>query len=115
MEKVALNRAYSCLPSATFDRDQMNQCTQDFLLQYVGLHKLFQNKFGLKPKSHLMAELAFTSYTSPTAFWTYRDEDFGGFVAQMASRRGGANNPFSVGTSFFDRFAALHHVPSDLS
>ena len=75
--KVALNRAYSCLPSAAFDREQMNECTQDFLLQYVGLHKLAaaqgEYRWGLKPKSHMMAELAFATFTSPTTFWTYRD------------------------------------------
>ena len=37
---------------------------------------------------HLFLELC-SSGEQPARFWTYRDEDFGGSVAQLSRRRGG--------------------------
>ena len=112
----SLLECYQCLSEDTFESRKFSAATTKYALQYVGLSALANaqgvRRWAVKPKLHLFLELSVCAETTPSKYWTYRDESFGGFVSSMCERRGGALTPISVGTSFFDRFAALHEVPS---
>ena len=111
---LALADCYECLHKSTSDTSLFQTSAKNFALQMAGLHQLAKEqelkRWGFKPKMHLFLELSIKSST-PSKTWTYRDEDFGGSVSALASRRGGSNNTFSVSMSFCDRFAALHPMP----
>ena len=47
------------------------------------------------------------SGASPSDFWTYNDEDWGGFVAKMGARRGGISNPCTIAKHVLTRFRCL--------
>ena len=47
----------------------------------------------IKPKLHLFQELCEFGDRPPRLFWCYMDETFGDICAQLAVRRGGADNP----------------------
>lgn len=109
-----LANAYSLLRTAHFDAREMSKVCNKFALQYAALNKMSTElgiaRWGLKPKFHLFLEMAEMPF-SPSVVWSYRDEDFGGTVSNICSRRGGANSPYAVGTTFFCKFAAMHKVP----
>ena len=52
--------------------------------------------WGLKPKLHLFQELCENAQTNPSLSWTYSDEDFGGTLSALATRRWG-QHPHSSG------------------
>lgn len=69
----------------------------------------------LKPKVHLFQEL--TEYVCPMAgnpkyAWTYKDEDFGGYLVRMSSKRGGKNSSKSSALAVIQRFFARNRLPS---
>ena len=43
---------------------------------------------------------------SPRLFWTYKDESWGGLVASMAERRGGAKSAAAIGLTVMQRYRA---------
>jgi hypothetical protein len=47
----------------------------------------------IKPKLHLFQELCEFGQRTARLFWCYMDETFGNVMAQLAKRRGGADNP----------------------
>lgn len=64
----------------------------------------------VKPKFHLWVELAeFQSplLGNPASFWTYKDEDFVGYVAGLASSRGGPKTAASTALKALQRVRAL--------
>ena len=64
----------------------------------------------MKPKVHLAQELLeYQTLTdgNPKLCWTYRDEDWGGWLAKCATRRGGHATPESVGLQVINRFLAF--------
>ena len=64
----------------------------------------------LKPKLHMLQEsLEFDCMMhgqSPRLFWTYKDESWGGLVASMAERRGGAKSAAAIGLLVMQRYRA---------
>ena len=44
--------------------------------------------------------------SNPADSWTYRDEDFGGFLSHLAKVRGGSHNPHSIGMRVLNNFRA---------
>ena len=63
--------------------------------------------YAIKPKFHMFVELS--QYSSeelgnPMLFWEYRDEDFMGFVGQIAFRRGGAAHPSTTSFQVLRRY-----------
>ena len=63
-----------------------------------------------KPKMHLMQELFEVQGRdfdmNPADFWSYRDEDFVGWVATFAGSRGGPNRCVSNATRVLQRYRA---------
>ena len=111
---VALAGCYACLAHDSFDHEKMKLQAKEFALQYTALHETAvafgRHRWALKPKFHLFLELCLQS-SSPALTWTYRDEDFGGSMSAVASRRGGKNSPKAIGCQVLQRFRALHSVP----
>jgi hypothetical protein len=105
-----LNQCYTNLSPATFNADHMKDNSVKFGLLYVGLEAR-SNLFSIKPKLHLFSELTQMCHSCPSLFWTYRDEEFGGTVAALGRRRGGAKTVPSTGRAVLLRFTAKHSVP----
>lgn len=67
----------------------------------------------LKPKFHLMLELleyVALQHGSPKGYWTYADEDFGGWLASLAKRRGGAKTPVAVALRLLNNATCIEKV-----
>lgn len=111
----SFNECYSCLSEHAFCPERMEKQSRIFALQYVGLNALAESRgkklWAVKPKFHMFLELTHDCSVTPVRWWTYRDEDFGGFMSSTVRRRGGYLTPCAVGVSCFNRFAALHRVP----
>lgn len=67
----------------------------------------------LKPKHHLLLELlefVAADQGNPKLYWTYADEDFGGWLAALARRRGGHRTPVSVALNLLNNCTCIEHV-----
>lgn len=110
----ALHTCYQHLSRDQFTQEAVADNAQIFAQQYNALHEYAKaqglKRWGLKPKLHLFMELATFKQSSASLTWTYADEDFGGLVAGLSARRGGSNNPLSVGLALLNRYAALNDV-----
>ena len=49
-----------------------------------------------KPKHHSFLDLLLQN-SCPSDSWTYRDEDFRGFLAHLGAVKGGSHNPYCIG------------------
>ena len=61
---------------------------------------------------HMMQEMGeYQTQTigNPRDFWCYKDEDYMGFIGDMASARGGVALPATIPTRVFQRFRGLGH------
>ena len=70
----------------------------------------------VKPKLHLFQELI--EYVaplrgSPKAYWTYRDEDVGGWLAEVGSRRGGLKTAATTALRLLQRFCGCTELSRD--
>ena len=94
-----------------FDSKTFADIIQDFCLIYKALSVCTEGCqcWYLKPKLHMMQELAFESYDSgnPANYWTYKDEDFVGLIASFGNSKGGPRNVCSFIETVFLRYAAL--------
>ena len=59
----------------------------------------------IKPKHDSFLDLLLQN-SCPSDSWTYRDEDFGGFLAHLGAVKGGSHNPYSIGMSVLQSFRA---------
>jgi hypothetical protein len=101
-----LHCCYENLSSEKFNRASMLEHSKKFLLLYAALESTTPDPFWkIKPKFHIFAELC-SSSSNPSFFWTYRDEDFGGYLASSSKRRGGKNTASSMAASVLNRFRA---------
>lgn len=107
-----LQSCYELLSPQTFSAEAMGYHSQRFCLLYVALESALPQQFHLKPKLHLFQELTQMSKSCPSLFWTYRDEEFGGSVAQISKRRGGSNNPVATAKCLLHKFIAKNPLPS---
>ena len=106
-----LSQCYNLLSPEIFSADMMGFHSQRFCLLYVALEQALPQQFHIKPKLHMFQELTQMSRSCPSLFWTYRDEEFGGTVAQLSRRRGGSNNPAATAISLLSKFKANNNVP----
>ena len=65
-----------------------------------------KNLWRVKPKMHLFQELCFED-ANPSDSWTYRDEDFGGYLAASSRCRGGKATVRSVNEMVLNNFKAM--------
>ena len=110
-----LNAMYSCLSGdAPFAADRLANHSRRLASLWVGLERASDAPaWRVKPKLHLMQELCEEQLgCRPALFWTYRDEEFGGSLAALGRRRGGAHSASGVSTSIVLRFIARETVPS---
>ena len=47
---------------------------------------------------------------NPKLYWTYADEDFGGWLASLARRRGGHRTPVSVALTLLNSCTCIERV-----
>ena len=110
---------YQEMASANFDPDMARLSCQSFLLLYSALSDEAEANasvaWKLKPKMHLFQELAeYSVYEvgNPSEFWSYKDEDFMGWVAAMAYRRGGKVEVCTTTLQVLNRYRAWLSDPS---
>ena len=102
---------YMAIGMDDFDAKALDNTIQDFCLIYKSLAMSTEGCqcWFLKPKLHMMQELAYESYDSgdPANYWTYKDEDFVGLIAGIGNSKGGPRNVCSFIESVFLRYSAL--------
>ena len=98
---------YCCLSKDTFEEAKLKAHARKskFLLLCKGLENAEQKTWLIKPKHHSFLEMALQG-SNPADSWTYRDEDFGGFLSHLAKVRGGSHNPHSIGMRVLNNFRA---------
>lgn len=109
---VLLSGCYDALRTDTFDTSVLAERSRKMCLLLVALESVAPfPEWRIKPKLHLFQELAEMTGTCPSDCWLYRDEDFGGSLAQLSRRRGGHNRPHTTGLTVLTKFGAKHRVP----
>ena len=107
-----LDKAYQCLSRSSFSHEGLSQSCRRFCVMYSALQAASpEGNWTVKPKFHLWQELCEQSTSCPATCWTYRDEDFGGSVAKLAHRRGGASVPGACSLQVLQKFRARHGLP----
>jgi hypothetical protein len=108
-----LNDCYINLSPARFSAESLKTSSRKFCVLLVALEAAANDasKWAVKPKLHMFQELCETMDTCPSLTWTYRDEDAGGAIMQVARRRGGSNNCWATGKNMLDKFRAKHSIP----
>jgi hypothetical protein len=114
---VHLNAMYQNLSESSFCAEKLKMHSRLFALQLVALEKYTQathpesQAWKVKPKLHLMQELAEESFSNPSLVWCYRDEDYGGTIARLARSRGGPCPVLACSRRVLQTFYANHDVP----
>ena len=115
--EILLKLQWSNVPSQqVFEPSALHREALKFAALYVTLNQISVQQgrqlFKVTPKLHLFLEMTFDPKASPSTGWTYRDEDWGGQMSELARRRGGNLTCLAVAQAMFHKFAALHQVPS---
>jgi len=86
----SLRRSYDCLSNdSPHWRHVLPAASRDFAIQCEALRDTAEGKdWVIKPKMHQFLEMC-TSGSKPNLSWTYRDEDYGGTIAQLCRIKGG--------------------------
>ena len=108
-----LNEAYKCLIVDVYDSTALASHRNKVCMLWIALESRSPNHYDwhVKPKLHMSQELCEFSSARPSQCWNYRDEDFGGSLAQLSRRRGGANNPGTGSLTVLQRFCLKHPLP----
>ena len=108
-----LAQCYACLSEANFQQEKLATACRKFLVIYCALESRCQDECGwrFKPKMHIWQHLCEESRDLPARFWVYCDEDFGGTLSHIATRRGGANTAHAISSMVLDMFYANNQVP----
>ncbi len=106
-----LLHCYNCLGGDAAELASLKEHITKYALQLVALEAVGAPlAWRVKPKVHLWLELCQEGIDA-TSTWTYRDEDFGGFLAQLSKRRGGKLTVAAASSSFLRRFLMKQPVP----
>lgn len=113
-----LDSLYKCLHENQWPKEAAAAAARKLMLLYAALEQeqlVVGNTtfWSMKPKFHLMLELV--EYVAPAQgnprfYWTYADEDFGGWLAKLSARRGGPKNPDSVALKVLKLATALEKL-----
>jgi hypothetical protein len=108
-----LHAMYANLSQDAFSHASLAENSRKFALLWQSLEKATEDPFWrMKPKLHQMQELCEMSVHCPSKNWSYRDEDFGGFIASLVRIRGGAATAKRVGQVALAKFFARHVLPT---
>lgn len=103
---------YANLSHDAFSHESLADHSRKFALLWRALEASTAEPFWrTKPKLHQMQELCEMLEHNPSLNWTYRDEDFGGFMAQLVRIRGGLATAKQVGDNALTKFFARHELP----
>ena len=85
-----LHECYKCLSKDHGNwRTVLKTSSKNFCIQYHALERTSGSKaWKVKPKMHHFLEMT-NSGSKPNMSWTYRDEDYGGSIAQLCRIKGG--------------------------
>ena len=112
---LALNECYKCLSrTSSHSPDYLKEQASVFGIQAASLHAQDPDKYALHPKMHLFQELC-SQHIRPSHFWLYREEDFGGSLAEMAHRDGGLDSALSSSRTCLMRFCISAPPPTLVS
>lgn len=110
----ALHECYKCLSLSAEDdwSTRLQAASEDFATQYKALRAASgaSKEWVIKPKMHQFLELC-ASASAPALSWTYRDEDYGGSIAQLCRVKGGA---WSKVSSYCRRVLVLFRTQNDV-
>ena len=100
-----LNDCYKCLRPDDFNHDVLKTASSKVAMHYEALHSMVAGQFDWKPKPklHHLLELALEG-SQPNLCWTYRDEDYGGSIAQLARMRGRWRSVWTYSKKVLDLF-----------
>jgi hypothetical protein len=104
---------YECLDRNNFAQPRLANSCRKFSLQLQALRVVSHDSrlWRFKPKHHMFQHLAEESLDCPTMSWCYRDEGFGGSLAQLVRSRGGVSTPRKVSTRMLSFFMANNRLP----
>lgn len=104
-----LAHCYNMLSHAEYCKQTLESHSIKFCLLYKSLEDSAKasNKplWGVKPKMHLFQEICMLD-ENPADTWTYRDEDFGGYLAHASRQRGGKATVNSICSTVLTKFRA---------
>ena len=94
------------------------ECCRKFCTFYASLNKNSYTKgddllWRVKPKFHLFSELAEFQAPllgNPSMYWNYMDEDFVGWIAQLAASKGGPKAAATTARKTIERYMALESL-----
>jgi hypothetical protein len=109
-----LNNCYDSLreSSKLFCHDALYNSAKNFAIQYNALHEAYGSGVPWRPmpKMHMFLELC-SAGTEPQKFWNYRDEDFGGSVAEQSKMKGRWKNLSAFAAHGLDMFKMKNLAP----
>ena len=106
---------YMCLGTSPFPKKECSAAARKIVNVYTSLSTEAENHgqsaWKKKQKNHMFLELweyQSTELGDPMTFWTYRDEDFVGLVADIGGSRGGVGRAATTPQRVVDRVRALN-------
>ena len=109
---LLLGSCYDSL-SQTNPREGLLASCRKFCLMWKALDDISPGKlWRVKPKAHLLCELAEYTNDRPSDTWCYREEEFGGSVAQLSRIKGGKITPGIVAKNVLVKFMCQHRLPT---
>ena len=119
MQRVAclvrfLAEVFGCLGQSPYPAEAAGAACRKFCALYTQLENEAVRRgdayrWKIKPKLHLFQELVeyiAPDLGSPDLWWTYYDESWGGHLARIGERRGGAKSAVNVALNVLQRFIA---------
>ena len=105
---------YECLHKDSLDwREILPNASRDFAIQCDALRaaSTHPKHWVIKPKMHQFLEMC-SSGSKPNMSWTYRDEDYGGSIAQLCRIKGGCwRKVATYSLKMLTLFKTLNDVP----
>ena len=99
---------YLCLGLVPFDQSLAAKCARQCCILYSALKNPGDDRrWRVKPKFHLWSELSeFSEWGDPSFHWCYMDEDFVGWIAQLAGSQGGPRSAQNTALKVLKRYLA---------
>lgn len=109
---LLLGSCYDCLSQSTPREGLVASCRKFCLLWKVLEDRSPGKLWRVEPKAHLLCELAEYTTDRPSDTWCYREEEFGGSLAQFSRIKGGRITPGIVAYNVLTKFICQHPLPT---